>query len=100
LKRIFRFFGRAKCEACHKAKGKVEYFLNRWHVAAPLVCYDVDAPEGMAEGAWYDVAEVPTVILEDGEQIIGRWKEKPPLLQDLKTLFDITDNSPMAAEET
>jgi len=97
LEKSFKFFGRKTCDVCHKAKGKIEYFINRWNVAAPLVYYDVDQPEGMAEGAWYDVADIPTIVLEEGENIIGRWKEKPPLLQELRDIFGIS--GPVATTE-
>lgn len=100
MERQFKLFGRKTCEVCRKVKGKVEYFLNRWHVTTPLVCYDVDEPEGMAEGAWYDVVEIPTVVLEEGEKIIGRWQEKPPLLQELRTIFGISDTGQPVPEET
>lgn len=99
MERRFRFFGRQTCDACKKAKGKIEYFRNRWHVAAPVIYYDVDQPEGMAEGAWYDVADIPTVLLEEGDRIVGRWKEKPPLLAELRTLFGITEVGELTAEE-
>ena len=89
----FRVFGRKTCPYCQKAKEKVEYFLNRWDVKAPVVYYDVDVPEGMAEGAWYDVYEIPTVVLEDEDQIVQRWLKTPPLLQELKKLFRIPDTA-------
>jgi thiol-disulfide isomerase/thioredoxin len=87
----FRVFGRKTCPYCQKAKEKVEYFLNRWNVKAPVVYHDVDVPEGMAEGAWYDVYEIPTVVLEDEDQVVQRWLKTPPLLQELKNLFRISD---------
>jgi thiol-disulfide isomerase/thioredoxin len=89
----FRVFGRKTCPYCQKAREKVEYFLNRWNVKAPVVYYDVDVPEGMAEGAWYDVYEIPTVLLEDEDQIVQRWLKTPPLLQELKKLFRISDTA-------
>jgi hypothetical protein len=47
----------------------------------------------MAEGAWYDVYEIPTVLLEDEDQIVQRWLKTPPLLQELKKLFRISDTA-------
>jgi hypothetical protein len=99
LEKTFKFFGRKTCDVCHKARGKIEYFINRWSVAAPLVYIDVDQPEGMAEGAWYDVADIPTIVLEEGDNIVGRWKEKPPRLNELIGLFGINDPRAATAEE-
>ena len=99
LEKTFKFFGRKTCDVCFKAKGKIEYFIKRWNVGAPLVYYDVDQPEGMAEGAWYDVADIPTIVLEEGESILGRWKEKPPRLHELFGLFGINDPRALAVEE-
>ena len=93
MNRTFRVFGRKTCPYCQKAKEKVEYFINRWQVGTPVLYHDVDVPDGMTEGAWYDVYEIPTVLLEEGDQVIRRWLKTPPLLQELKGLFNINDTA-------
>jgi len=92
LDRTFRIFGRPTCKVCKDAKGKVDYFLNRWKVGAPVVYYNVDMPEGMAEGAWYDVVDIPTILLEEGDTVVKRWALIPPRLEELKNLFGAADD--------
>lgn len=99
MSRTFRFFGRKTCKACQQAQGKIEYFRQRWGVTAPVIYYDVDQPAGMAEGAWYDVAEIPTIILEENDEIVGRWEEKPPRLGELLAIFGIRDTRVVAGED-
>jgi hypothetical protein len=82
-------FGRKTCKWCKPALGKVEHFVNHRQVPAQVTYYDIDLPEGMAEGAWYDVVETPTIVLEEGETIIRRWLKIPPRLEELAELFNL-----------
>ena len=97
MSRTFKVFGKKTCPFCPKARAKVEYFVKRWKVDAPVVYYDIDVPEGMAEGAWYDVFETPTIVLEESGAILKRWVKFPPLFQELKPMFTIND---AATDET
>jgi thiol-disulfide isomerase/thioredoxin len=91
VNRTFKVFGKKTCPHCPKARAKVEYFVKRWKVDAPIIYYDIDIPEGMAEGAWYDVVETPTVVLEEGENTLKRWVKFPPRFGELKPMFNIAD---------
>ena len=89
MSRTFKIFGKKTCRFCPGARHKVEYFVERWHIDAPVVYYDLDAPEGMTEGAWYDVYETPTVVLEEGETVVKRWVKIPPRYSELFPMFRI-----------
>lgn len=99
LERVFVLFGRETCDACKQARGKLEYFVNRWHMDVPIVYYDVDQPEGMTESAWHDVTDIPTVILREGGTETRRWKLYPPRLSELCELFQAQDDGQALPEE-
>ena len=73
-------FGRKECDACKAAVRKITYFSQKWgkerDTAIDFV--DMDTPDGLAEGAYRDVYDVPTVIFEDSGCEIARWVRKVP----------------------
>lgn len=61
-------------ENCSKCKE-----IKKWFKENNIKCtyVNTDYVEGMAEGAFYDIAELPTLMLEDGTKLIGdKIKEK------------------------
>lgn len=79
-----KIFGIKGCPACQKAKQKVEYYLSQWQATVPLEYYDLETAEGLAVGAFHDVSEVPTVILEEEGRELHRWVKFPPRSEELK----------------
>ena len=48
----------------------------------------METEEGAAEGDFYDVFDIPTVLLfRDDSQLLGRWEGKPPATQELQGLI-------------
>ena len=84
-------FGRRDCSACKKAKEKVEYYLAKWRVEIPLEYCDMETVEGLALGAFHDVAEVPTVVLEKQGKELRRWVKFPPLSEELKGFLTVNE---------
>lgn len=81
-------FGKAQCEACKAMHGKVKFFIDRWNAKVESIDFiDMDTVEGLAEGAYRDVYEIPTMIIEAGGSEIGRWIKKPPISNELKALL-------------
>ena len=82
-------FGKQECEACKAAVEKVTYFSEKWgktdQTAIDFV--DVETPDGLAEGAYRDVYDIPTVILQDGDEEVARWIKQVPLSQEFKRYF-------------
>lgn len=70
-----RIFGKTDCAKCEAVKKKVNFFLEKWGVAGqvPVIFVNLDTVEGRADGAFYDVATVPTTVVFDGETEAGRW---------------------------
>jgi thiol-disulfide isomerase/thioredoxin len=84
-----KIFGKKTCSACKAAREKFEFFLNRWKVSgkAKIIFYDLDTVEGLAEGSYYNVSEIPTTILEKESREITRWIKEVPLSQEFKKYF-------------
>jgi hypothetical protein len=63
-------FGRKECDACKAAVEKITYFSEKWGKtgSTSIDFIDMETPDGLAEGAYRDVYEVPTVIFEEGTQ--------------------------------
>jgi glutaredoxin len=82
-------FGRKDCQACRQARQKMEYYLAKWQIDIPLEYCDMETPDGLALGAFHDVAEIPTVLLEEDGKELGRWVKFPPRSEELKELIRV-----------
>jgi glutaredoxin len=85
-----KVFGRAGCQVCKQAVEKIDYFLGKWDYRkqVPIAYYDMETVDGLAEGAFYEVYEIPTVVLLKANQEQDRWLKRPPLFRELKPLLD------------
>ena len=81
-------FGKKECDACTAALEKIEYFTKKWKRDDVAVEYiDMDTPDGLAEGAYRDVYDVPTVILErEGDEVV-RWVKNVPVSREFRKYF-------------
>ena len=73
----FEVFGKVSCAKCKSTKDKLTHLLGRADAAGTVVMEFVDTEtiEGMAEGAFKDVREIPTVILwSDAGESLARWE--------------------------
>jgi hypothetical protein len=82
-------FGRKDCDACKAAIDKIDYFSRKWErdEGTCIEFVDMETPEGLAEGAWRDVYDIPTVIFEDEGREVARWIKQVPVSQDFKKYF-------------
>ncbi|MEO0137410.1 MAG: hypothetical protein ABIL39_09675 [candidate division WOR-3 bacterium] len=81
MKKIY-IFGRRECPVCKDTFEKFNYFKEKKGFTASIQYFDMDTVEGMAEGAYYEVADIPTVIIiEDGQEIV-RWSKRPPVSEE------------------
>ena len=86
----FEVYGRQGCNLCKSAHKKLTLFLEKQGVGGDveLNFVDMETEDGAAEGDFYDVFHVPTVLLlKDDSQILGRWEGKPPATQELEGLI-------------
>ena len=84
-------FGDKACPRCEAAKKKVEFFLEKWGFDArvPVTFVDMDTVDGRAEGAFRDVAEVPTTIVSNAGTEIGRWTGEVPDSNELRRALGV-----------
>jgi glutaredoxin len=81
-------FGKKECDACKAAVDKIEYFTKKWKRDDVAVEYvDMDTPDGLAEGAYRDVYDIPTVILEREGDEVARWVKTVPVSQEFRKYF-------------
>lgn len=82
-------FGRRDCDACKSVKVKMEYFSRKWgkSESTAIEFVDMETVDGLAEGAWRDVYDIPTVILEANGRELSRWVKQVPISQDFKRYF-------------
>jgi len=80
------FFVRENCGACKNAKEKVDFFLQKWGVADSVETESVDlsTADGLVEAAMREVAEIPTIVLMEGDGEVARWAKKAPASEELK----------------
>jgi len=81
-----QLFGKQDCAKCESTKHKVEHFIHRLGVCerVRLTFFDMDSVDGMAEGAFYDVYDVPTTIIRDDGRALARWDGVVPDTKGLK----------------
>jgi thiol-disulfide isomerase/thioredoxin len=82
-------FGKQDCDACKAAMQKLQYFSQKWGRSADtsIDFVDVGTPDGLAEGAYRDVYDIPTVVLERHGEEVARWIKEVPASQDFKQYF-------------
>ena len=81
-------FGKKECDACKAAFEKIKYFTRKWKRSDVAIEYvDMDTPEGLAEGAYRDVYDIPTVILEREGDEVARWVKTVPVSQEFRKYF-------------
>ena len=85
-----KVFGRPTCQVCKQAMEKINYFLDKWEFQGKvrLTYFDMDTVDGLAEGAFYEVSDIPTVVLLNNQDEMDRWVKRPPLSKELKPYLD------------
>jgi len=83
-------FGKQGCAVCQSTKNKLSHFLEKWGFAVkiPLAFVDMETDDGMAEGAFHDVIDVPTTIVSDDGAALARWDGTIPPSEDLKKALE------------
>ena len=83
-----KVFGKPNCAKCKTTKNKLEFFLPKWNVSnqVKMYFYDMDTVEGLAEGAFYDVGNIPTTLVEKDGKEIKRWELVVPPSKEVEVL--------------
>ena len=88
-------FGKPGCAKCETTKNKLAHFLTRWGMTdkVPLKFFDMSTMDGMAEGAYHGVLNIPTVIIHKGEESVARWDGQVPRSQDVRARLQETPDA-------
>ena len=80
-------FGKQGCVKCTSTKNKVGHCLAKWGLeeTVKLDFLDMASVDGMSEGAFRDVWEIPTTIVEGTEDVIARWDGEVPRSEWLRS---------------
>lgn len=79
---LIEIYGKQDCPLCQSAKKKVNHLLTKWDMSnsVRVVFLDMATPQGAAEGDFYDVFDIPAVLLKDarGDAVLSRWDGMAP----------------------
>ena len=83
-------FGKQECARCKTTKNKLEHFLARWKLDhnVHLAFHDLDTVDGLAEGAFYDLRDIPLTIIENEGRQVARWDGEVPSSQSLRLVLE------------
>jgi glutaredoxin len=80
-----KIFTKNECPKCPAAK-EIGGILQQ--EGLPVIFYDLETPDGLAEAAFYSVLSTPTIIIEDEqEKILAGWRGSVPTLQEIQGLI-------------
>ena len=83
-------YGKQGCNLCKSAYKKLTLFIEKHNVSGGIEVsfMDVETEYGGAEGDFFDVFDIPTVLLlKDDSEVLARWEGKPPHTQELVSLL-------------
>jgi hypothetical protein len=81
-----KVFGKKGCAKCETTKNKINHFITKWEMDSKveMTFHDMDTVDGMAEGAYNDVLQVPTTIMEKNNKVVARWDGEVPISEKIK----------------
>ncbi len=84
---IIEIYGKRGCPLCESAKKKIAHFLEQWGQAekVQVVFHDTETIEGAAESDFFDVFDIPSVLLKDqNNEVLARWDGQAPPSDELQ----------------
>lgn len=84
---IIEIYGKQGCSLCQSAKKKIGLLLAKWETkdAVEVVFQDMETEDGAAEGDFFDVFDIPSVLLKpDADSVLARWDGHAPPSKELQ----------------
>ena len=83
-------FGKDGCARCKSTKNKVTHLLGKWGLkeSVGLRFVDMETVDGLAEGSFRDVFEIPVTIVDLEGRQMARWDGIVPNSQDLRVSLE------------
>ncbi|MCX7703691.1 MAG: DNA methyltransferase [Planctomycetota bacterium] len=84
-----RIFSRKSCPNCETVKQMVSKFIEsrNLHGLVKIESHDLDTVDGLAEGAYWDVMSVPTLIVMRGGNVLARWDGAVPKEEEIEKVL-------------
>jgi glutaredoxin len=77
-----KIFTKAKCPKCPAAKEMGKELRKQ---GVPVLNFDLDTIDGLAEASFYSILSTPSIIIEDEEEReVISWRGVVPTLQEVK----------------
>ena len=88
-------FGKPGCARCDTTKKKLNHFLGKWELEhnVDLIFHDIDTLDGRAEGAFYDVSDIPLTVIEKEGQQVARWDGEVPNSDLVRAAIEERENA-------
>lgn len=86
---VIEIYGKQTCKKCEQAKKKVFFLVQKWEVGhkVEVKFQDMETVSGAADGAFFDVRDIPTTVVREGYDVLGRWDGAHPESESLRTLI-------------
>jgi len=84
-----KIFGKTGCARCQTTVHKVAHIVKKLKLSSRIAVsvIDMDSVEGMAEGMFNEVREIPTTIISDAGKPLARWDGKIPTSSELRRIL-------------
>ena len=85
---VVEVYGKQDCQLCKSVSRKMGHFLAKWglHESVKSSFMDMETEYGAAEGDFYEVFRIPSVLVKDqDERIMARWDGCAPPSKELRT---------------
>jgi glutaredoxin len=83
-------FGKQGCAKCKTTKNKLHHYVSRWNVdhQVQVTFHDLETLDGRAEGAFYDVNQIPLTVVELEGRPVARWDGVVPNSDALRKVIE------------
>jgi len=81
MKRVY-IFGKPSCPVCKDAFNKVNYFRDKGKFNAEIKYFDMETIDGLTEGSFFEISDIPTVVIMEEQRELARWVKKPPISEE------------------
>jgi thiol-disulfide isomerase/thioredoxin len=81
MKKVY-IFGKPSCPVCKDAVNKINYFRDKGKFDAEIKYFDMETLDGLSEGSYFEVFDIPTVVIFEEQRELARWVKKPPISEE------------------
>ena len=85
---LIKIFIKAKCPKCPAVKELGSVLKKE---GMPVLNYDLDTIEGLAEASFHSILSTPSIVIEDDEEKeVVSWRGVTPTLQEVKQYLPVS----------